>query len=277
LAVVLAAKLSLAPGSGIDAVLQHLHQPHDSGHRLILIDEADLWLEREQADGYPTLHAFRNLSEQGLAYFVFAGFWSLYFAASQDYQSPLKNFGASHVIGALEPAACREMVTKPMAALNIRFEDDALIEQLIAATGGRANLVAITCNAILKGLDPGSRVITAADLNRGLADPDLREALGGWGQLGDDAAASRLDQAIVYAMVDSDGFSRGELMDRLDAVGLAFQPEQLQQSLLRLDLAFILGEQDGCFSYRVPLFRDMIRGLEPERSLQRLVGDGASG
>ena len=164
-----------------------------------------------------------------------------------------------------------------MAALNIGFENDGLIEQLITATGGRANLVAISCNAILKGLDTGSRVITATDLNRGLADPDLREALGGWGQLGGDAPAGRLDQAIVYAMVDHDGLSRGELMDRLDALGLAFQPEPLQQSLLRLDLAFILGEQDGRFSYRVPLFRDMIRGLEPERSLQRLVGDGASG
>ena len=38
-----------------------------------------------------------------------------------------------------------------------------------------------------------------------------------------------------------------------------------------LDLAFFLGEQNGRFAFRVPLFRDMIRRLEPERSLPRLV------
>ncbi len=265
--------LGLAPGSDLDAVLQCLHQPGSAHHRLVLIDEADVWLEREQDQGYPTLHAFRNLSEQGLCYFVFAGFWELYYAASQDYHSPLKNFGASCVIGALERDACREMVTKPMAALNIRFDGEELVERLITATGGRANLVAIACNAILKGLDPGSRSITAADLKRGLGEPDLSEALGGWGQLGGggDADANRLDQAIVYATVEADEFTRAELMDRLEALALPFQSEQLEQSLLRLDLAFILGEQDGRFCYRVPLFREMVRAREPERALRRLA------
>ncbi len=271
LPVVMAPVLGLPPGSDMDAVWQNLHQSSHAHHRLMLIDEADSWLQQERSSSYPTLQAFRNLSEQRLCYFVFAGFWDLYYAASEDYQSPLKNFGASHVLGALEHGPCREMVTKPMAALNIHFANDALIEQLITATGGRANLIAIVCNAILKGLDPDSRGINAAELQRGLADPDLREALGGWGQLGGDAAANRLDQTIVYTTVEHDSFSRGELMEWLDAVGLQYQPQQLGQSLLRLELAFILGNQDGRFSYRVPLFREMVRGLEPERSLQRLV------
>ena len=271
LPVVMAPVLGLPPDADMDAVRQNLHQSPHAHHRLMLIDEADSWLQQERSTGYPTLHAFRNLSEQRLCYFVFAGFWDLYYAASEDYQSPLKNFGASHVLGALEHESCREMVTQPMAALNIHFAHDALIEQLITATGGRANLIAIVCNAILKGLDPDSRVIDSAALQRGLADPDLREALGGWGQLSGDATANRLDQAIVYATVEHDSFSRGELMQWLDAFGLRYQPQQLAQSLLRLELAFILGNQDGRFAYRVPLFREMVRGLEPARSLQRLV------
>ena len=277
LPVVLAPVLGLTPGSAMDALLQHLHQPGSAHHRLLLIDEADKWLSKDRADRYSTLHAFRNLSEQGLCYFVFAGFWGLYHAASQDYQSPLKNFGASHVIGALEHEACREMVTRPMAALNIGFDKDELVERLIHATGGRANLIAIVCNAILKGLDPGSRLVTADDLERGLDDSDLREALGGWGELGGDAEASRLDQALVYATVEAGSFTRGEIMDRLEALGFSFQPQELEQSLLRLELAFILGEQKGGeekgrFYYRVPLYREMVRAREPERALRRLVG-----
>ena len=46
-----------------------------------------------------------------------------------------------------------------------------------------------------------------------------------------------------------------------------YQPEQLRESLARLELAFILGRQQNRYSYRVPLFRKMIRSQEPERFL----------
>ncbi len=270
---VLAPVLGLSAGADLPAVLETLRQPTAGSYRLLLIDEADIFLRDEAAWGYATLHAFRNLSEQGLCYFIFAGFWSLYYAISQDYQSPIKNFGASHIIGALEPDACRDLITRPMAALNIGYDADALVERIVEETGRRANLISIICNAILKNFDPKSRTISAGDVARALDDHDIRVALGGWQKLSDDAAANRMDQIVVYATVGLGSFTLRELMQLLDKRGCTYNPEQLKLSLVRLELAFILGLENGWYSFRVPLFREMVLKAEPERSLTSLCGD----
>lgn len=54
----------------------------------------------------------------------------------------------------------------------------------------RTNLIAITCNAILKNIDPTSRVINAGDVAHALNDHNIRDALGGWQKLSDDKAAN---------------------------------------------------------------------------------------
>lgn len=70
-------------------------------------------------------------------------------------------------------------------------------------------------------------------------------------------------------------FTLAELMQLLDDRGCRYDPEQLKLSLLRLELAFILGLEQGRYFFRVPLFRDMVRNAEPERSLASL-GEAAS-
>lgn len=251
--------LSLLPGSSSDVVLSRLRQTSSGRPRFILIDEADLFLAQQAQRGYDILHAFRNLTEEGRCYFIMAGFWRLFELTRLDYHSPIKNFGETLTLGALEPDAARDLVTKPMAALNVGFAEPALVERIVGETGGRANLIAITCNEILKGLGVRTRIVEAAMVEDALHAKDMEEALGGWQQLISDDRAARLDRIIVYAMAESPGFTRRELLDRLAGLGVAALPEEVQASLQRLDLAFILGREGERFAFRVPLFRAMVQ------------------
>jgi hypothetical protein len=60
------------------------------------------------------------------------------------------------------------------------------------------------------------------------------------------------------------------VIDAFRALGLDIPPEELRLSFLslqRLDLAFILGEDQGIYAWRVPLFRDRRRFDEPEAQI----------
>jgi hypothetical protein len=66
-----------------------------------------------------------------------------------------------------------------------------------------------------------------------------------------------LDQIVVWAMLDREAFTLAELILHLTSLAgrTAVPVDALQSSLQRLDLAFILGEDAGVYSWRVPLFR----------------------
>ena len=246
------------------------------GRYLFLIDEADSFIQAECERDYATLQQMRSLSEEGRCHFILAGFWALYESAVLDYQSPLKNFGETLTIGALEAEACRELITEPMATMNIHYASPDSIEHLVEATGQRANLISIACNEILKTLNPAEREISDADVRRALGGDAVRRALSGWEVLAaDDAAGNRLDRIIVYATIEQPAFTLAELLATLEAQQCQVAPERVTRSLERLELAYVLGQQDGRYAYQVPLFREMILAREPQQLLQReLAFDG---
>ena len=281
----LAKTLGLPLDVEIDGVVSHLREASPKGRRLLLIDESDLFMGAEKRTGYKTLQQFRSLSEEGLCHFVFAGYWELYYAASQDYQSPIKNFGEMLEVGALEPEACRALANKPMASVNIRWESEELVDRLIEKTGYRANLIAIACNEILGVIDPETRVINAEHLELGLSCNDVRDAIAGWETLAgsetDDRGnrlvnkerANRFIRVVVYSMIESDSFSLSDLMTRLDQLGLleGFGPEQVKNSLLRLELAYVIGRKKDRYFFVVPILRDRIRTEDPEMMLRQEI------
>jgi len=164
-----------------------------------------------------------------------AGFWELYEAAVLDYHSPIVNFGETLTIGALEEEACRQLATKPMAMLGIRYTSDELIEQILTATGRRANLVATACDDMLQNLPTDRRVLNQQDVTRALHSDALGQAMAVWKKVCNDEKdqMARLVRIIVYATVE-----KGEMttvMEVLNAHQQSYTPEQLKQSLERLE------------------------------------------
>ena len=304
-------ELGLAAEAPLSELLDKLVDVPTGERRLILIDEADDFIRHEIANGYPTLYKFRSVSEAGRCHFILAGFWNFYYAAVLDYHSPIVNFGETIIVSGLEIDACRKLATQPMAALGILYESDELVEQIMTATGQRANLIATVCHEMLTRLPTERRVLNAEDVTTALHSQAVEDSLASWGQLSGDKQADRLDRIIVYATVKPDEFTITDVMNVLNAQqgytpeqfkqsleriesekgGLTvtevmellnkrqsvYTSEQVTQSLKRLELAYIIQRHQGTYRYCVPLFRewlleDDVNGLlEPEFRAGRLI------
>ncbi len=277
----LAHSLGLARGAGLEQVARRLAKA--DRRTLVLIDEADAFI-RAEGGASPTLARLRGLSEEGRCHFILAGFWDLYAAAVLDYQSPLKNFGETLRIGALEPEACRQLATVPMATMGLSYASSELVERLVRQTGQRANLIAIVCSEILKqlssvplrgNLDPRRRIISEGAVDNALESTAIDDALEGWRHLGGGDAEdggdvdSRLDRILVYATVDRGGFTQAEMLRMLEQTGHRVEPERVLLSLKRLELAYVLGRSGADYGYRVPLFVKRLREQQPAVLLEQ--------
>jgi hypothetical protein len=244
---------------------------HDTRQRFIfLIDEADRFIEHEQAQGYPILNVFRRLSEQGHCSFILAGFWQLYQHAVLDYQSPLRNFGEVLEIGALERDACYQLATQPMQTMNLGYASDTIVQDMVQACGQRANLIAYVCHQLIQNLPPKQRTIEAGDIHQVLSSRDMGKRFEGW-SVGNNEQEQRYDRLLVYATIGKESFSTGELLKQLEEQNLAFDAAELERTLSRLELAFILTRENNRWRYRVPLFVEYMRADDPEVKLATVL------
>lgn len=243
----------------------------DTGQRFIfLIDEADRFIEHEQAQGYPILNVFRRLSEQGNCSFILAGFWQLYQHAVLDYQSPLRNFGEVLEVGALERDACIQLATLPMQTMNLRYADRAIMQLMVGACGQRANLIAYACHLLIQVLPAKQLTIEAGDIHQVLTSRDMNKRFEGW-SVGTNEQEQRYDRLLVYATISKESFSTGELIKQLEAQNLAFDPAELERTLSRLELAFIITRTNNHWHYRIPLFVEYMRADDPDVKLATVL------
>ncbi len=255
----LAVTLGLPSESDLDTVLREVLEARTGQRRLFLIDQADQFIQSDMKQGYRTLNHFRSVSEQGHCHFIIAGFWEVYYASVLDYQSPLKNFGEAITIAELEAEACYDLARKPMKTMNLRYESETLVENMLSATGQRANLIAIVCNEMIKSLKNHQRVLGKEDMAQAIKSETVRDALKGWGKLSFNDQENRLDRIIVYATIKAGEFQLGELMSLLETHDCTYTAEQVKHSLERLALSFVIKrESSGRYHYSVPLFRDML-------------------
>jgi len=269
--------LGLAKNAPLSALLDTLSEISDGEPYLILIDEADKFISREIAAGYPILRKFRSVSEEGRCHFILAGFWSLYEAIALDYHSPLVNFGESIRVAALEEEACQELITEPMAVLGIQYEKDAkeeLIQQIITTTGQRPNLISIVCNQMLKNLSNNQRILSAHDVKKALNSKAVEDALADWTKIFKDEQTARLGRIVVYATIEKGKFTLKDVMNMLNEHEYVYTAEQLTQLLKRLELAYIIQCEKGRYSYCVPLFREMLLENDMAVLLEQEFKDG---
>ena len=275
LAVELGRALALTGRPSLADFTERLEQLQQAGGQyLFLIDEADDFIQNERKTAYALSNTLRQLSETGKCTFILAGFWHLYDHAVLDYQSPLANFGEVIELGALEDEACRQLAQIPMARMNLTYAAPVLIDELINATGQRANLVAIGCHEILKGLNPAQRMIEAGDVHRALTSEAINQQLEKWKRLSGNDDEDRLDRIIVYAMIEQDHFGLSDVLTFLKEHAKDIPLSSVERSLARLKLAFILHAWEAnVYHWRVPLFRDYVQLKEPALKLQAELSD----
>jgi len=99
------------------------------------------------------------------------------------------------------------------------------------------------------------RKITSEKVDSALDSNAMFDAIQMSGLEGLDENANRMDRMVVYATINSNGFTLEALLKQLTSCGLKYDPEHVRQSLKRLDLAFIIGRQKDRYDYKVPLFK----------------------
>ena len=186
----------IIPKSGVRA-----HRPEqrirawldeDSARRLvILVDEADTYLEAELRDDYRTLAQVRDLmlATTRRCKFIFAGLHNVQRLA-RERNSPLLHFGLPLSIGPLygpDLGEAREMVELPAAAAGFVFADRHLPSRILSEVGYYPSLLQTFAKALLSRLNAAATIhleprsllitVTEAQLDATLDDVQFREEI----------------------------------------------------------------------------------------------------
>ena len=211
---------TVPPSTGLDRLLEHVRSWLETNPRrrlLVLLDEADKFLERDAEEGFGHTDRFRGLMVATNRRFkvVFAGLHNVQRTTRQaNHPRPISGrrgaLGHWSTVGTHE---ARELVERPLRSLGYHFDSDDLVTRILAQTNYYPSLIQLYCNALLKHLaeqhdrfDPRSTppfIITSRHLQDVYQDRELRKSIRDKLSL-----TLRLDQRYeVIAYVIAYGFS----------------------------------------------------------------------
>ena len=223
---------------------------------IFLIDEVDEFLKRSENSAKFT-SIFRSLAQGDRAYFILAGYWELY-KETLKAKSPLRNFGDIITLGGLEKEACRELITKPMKSMGVSYTSTETVEKIIHKTGQRSNLVSVVCDRLVSIVK-----------NKRICQENLEQVLSSGFTEYISMPEEKLDRVIVYATITKESFYQEELYDVFDRFDLNIDSREIEESLFRLELSFVIVKVDGQYRYRVPLFVDKVK--EGIKSFEKML------
>ncbi len=157
-----------------------------------------------------------------------------------------------------------------MQTMNLGYASDVIVQNMIEKCGQRANLIAYACHQLVQTLPPKQRSIEVGDIHQVLASREMGKRLEGW-VVGIREQEQRYDRLVVYATIGKESFSTGELIQQLQEQNLTFDTAELERTLSRLELAFVLSRANNHWHYCVPLFVDYLLADEPEVKLATVL------
>lgn len=186
----------------------------ESRRILILVDEADIYLQAQMSGDYASLIKVRELMQETerRCKFVFAGLHNVQRLARQP-NSPLLHFGTPLRVGPLYGAdlgEARAMIERPMAAAGFVYSADTLPGRVLSELGYYPSLLQTFGKTMIERLNrsasarmpqsaPLPIMIAESDIDDVLTDPHFRDNLSGKFE-----ATLSLDERyrlITYAML----------------------------------------------------------------------------
>ncbi|MGI9298134.1 MAG: hypothetical protein ACR2QC_09590 [Gammaproteobacteria bacterium] len=156
----------------------------DGRRLLVMLDEADDFLEKDIAAGSPNLTRFKNLMDRHGGNFkaVFAGLHNVK-RSTRRANAAIARFGRPVCVGPFEggeQADAVRLISEPFAAAGFVFEDDMLPLEVANRANFYPSLIQYFCHHWLKDLrsiSGGVRMITAAHVKRAFVKKDLSRHL----------------------------------------------------------------------------------------------------
>lgn len=139
----------------IRAIRQWL-EAKDSRRLLLLLDEADAFLEKESSDPggrFKNVGPLKGLFDDTEGRFkpIFAGLHKVQ-RLQNVANTPLAHGGRDVLIGPLAAQPARDLVVRPMEALGYRFENPEAVWRLLAFTNLQPGLIQVVCNDLIAHL-----------------------------------------------------------------------------------------------------------------------------
>jgi len=158
-------------------------------------------------------------------------------------------------LGKLEDEACRELMIKPMRRIEVEYKDLTMIDEVIVKCGNRANLIAMVCDNIIKGLE--NKTITKEDIDHAMEQENITETLMEWEGLlsGRENSINRL---IVYLTFEMDSFNLTDVVEKIEKEGLEIGIKEIERSLRQLTLSYVIQKSKSRYYYPIPLFKEML-------------------
>ena len=175
------------PGPVIGAIRSWL-AGKETRRLLVLLDEADAFLEKESVagtDGFKHIQPLKGLFDESEGRFkpVFAGLHRVQ-RLQNVANTPLAHGGSDVLIGPLAASPAYELVVRPLEALGYRFADDNLVWRLLAFTNMQPGLIQLVCDQLVNQLqsrplrrDEPLVVITADDVDEVTQNERTRGAI----------------------------------------------------------------------------------------------------
>ncbi|MBD2296828.1 sigma-70 family RNA polymerase sigma factor [Anabaena sphaerica FACHB-251] len=162
-------------------------------HILLLLDEADNFLEADSKEGFPRCDELRRLMLETNRRFkvVFAGLHNV-LRTTKQVNHPLAHFGTPICIGPLlkngEMREARALIERPFASVGYRFESPDLVTRILSQTNYYPSLIQLYCQQLLKHVtnpdvanfntkDSPPYVITSQQVDDAYNNQDLRKAI----------------------------------------------------------------------------------------------------
>lgn len=160
---------------------------NESRRLLLLLDEADAFLEKESNDtpGFRNIGPLKGLFDNSEGRFkpVFAGLHKVQ-RLQNVANTPLAHGGRDTLIGPLSAGPARDLVVRPLEALGYRLANDNAVWRLLAFTNLQPGLIQVVCNDLIahlqsRPLHKGEPLITISDddLNVVTQNPHTRDKI----------------------------------------------------------------------------------------------------
>lgn len=78
-----------------------------------------------------------------------------------------------------------------------------------------------------------------------------------------DPKANSLDRILVYLAADCAEITLPEIQRELLALNMQVSPEAIKESLIRLELAFVLHREENRYRHQIPLLKNIVVAESP--------------
>lgn len=238
--------------------IRHWLDGKESRRLLLLLDEADSFLEKESRgapSGFRNIGPLKGLFDDTEGRFkpVFAGLHKVQ-RLQNIANTPLAHGGRDVLIGPLAAKPARDLVLKPLEALGYRFENPEAVWRLLAFTNLQPGLIQVVCNDLVAHLQ--SRPLRKGEPLIAISDTDVDSVTGNENTRNKIAEKLRLTIALE---------------DRYRVIALAVAIMSMEDDFREKYVAADIREH--CEVYWPPGFEDL-NSAEFEVYLDELVGLG---